>query len=161
MRQALKIGLALIAVGLSPVRGEAEQTDGIPFDTPAFLSTCSDLIPDVAMQVPMNMRCVSTARTLCSLSMGNTGEGACLSEVTLWLEEDSFRIRSEHPEAAESQNHFPGRPGLFPMLIEKPECSEMAIAIVPPEVICRYQDALIVWQKFRVVEISSRARVNK
>lgn len=148
--------LTVFQIMSRPAQAEADKTP--PFDTQGFLAQCAKRIPNVAMQIPMNQRCVSTARELCDLSTGGQGASQCLTAVTEWLETDITRIRSSFPDGARMVEKPSGMP-LLPMGVAQGiDCAQLEVPDVSSEVVCSYQETVSRWMKFRVVELSSQPR---
>ncbi|MDE4138832.1 MULTISPECIES: hypothetical protein [Rhodobacterales] len=146
------------ALAVMPRQAQAEADKTPPFDTPGFLAECTNRIPNVAMQIPMNQLCVSAARQLCDLSTGGQGASQCLSTVTEWLETDITRIRSSFPDAAEMVEKPSGMSPLPMGAAQAIDCSQLKVPNVSSEGGCSYQEAVSRWLKFRVVELSSQPR---
>ncbi|WP_037255537.1 hypothetical protein [Roseobacter sp. SK209-2-6] len=151
-----KISVLLLA--MAPTSGSAEVSQSPAFDIHGYLEACSTRIPDVAMQVPMLQLCVSTATKLCNLSLGEQGLGGCLTDVTVWLEQDSLRIEQAYPGALDTVKASSAASDLLPRAAMQTDCSDTQtssqdIGLTPKE-ICGYQTALSTWFKLRVVELN-------
>ena len=158
MKPLFAICAAFTVFQTMPLQAQAEADKTHPFDTPGFLAECTNRIPNVATQIPMNQLCVSTARQLCDLSTGGQDATQCLSTVTEWLETDIAHVRSSFPDAAKMVEKPSGLSPLPMGAAQAIDCSQLKVPNVSSEVVCSYQEALSRWMKFRVVKLSSQPR---
>ena len=71
------------------VPSQAETVEIQKFNTKAFLTTCTDLAPDVPCAIPMDVQCISQGRKMCELAKANADLEGCLTEVTDWMRDEA------------------------------------------------------------------------
>ncbi|MCL6283995.1 hypothetical protein M3P21_10675 [Ruegeria sp. 2012CJ41-6] len=140
----------------------AETTDNQVFETRVFLTTCTELVPNVPLAIPMDAQCISQGRKMCDLAILNPEPETCIAEVTAWMRDEVATkwpqipqvIRLDHatPPTAEEMKDDAIMASLVGMM---PNCETVKVDGVSKQTVCEYSDALGSWHALRILERSA------
>lgn len=144
--------------------GPSMSSDLERFDTRAFLTACTDLVPDVPFAVPMDAMCISQGRKMCGLAVMNEEPGRCLDEVTAWMQSEvaakwgglpaHMRKDWASPPTAEE---MAGNDMLSTLNLSLPNCETLDVDGISKQSLCDYSNALTGWHALRVLQRAAKA----
>ncbi|WP_170769260.1 hypothetical protein [Ruegeria lacuscaerulensis] len=163
MKFSIKVSLWVNA--LTTVFGMQSWADTVgpsKFEAGAFLTACTELVPDVPLAIPMDAQCISQGRKMCELAAFDAPPETCLLEVTRWMQNevalkwslipDDIRLDHAEPPTAEEMVNDGMLASLSSMM---PSCETVQIDGVSKGALCEYTNALAGWHALRVLQRSA------
>ena len=143
-------------------QSRAETVGPSKFETGAFLTACTEFVPNVPLAIPMDAQCISQGRKMCELAAFEAPPETCLLEVTHWMQNEvlskwslipeGIRGDQAEPPTAEEMVNDAMLASLSSMM---PNCDTVQINGVSKQALCDYTDALAGWHALRVLQRSA------